>query len=131
MISLTFAAPLIMALNTGSAQFTFDGVTTTHEVTECSMEPDASMPARLLIDEMNFTLNVVHADHMQTIAVIRDNASWSASRLKSGETWRSMKAGEPDGPIIHEWDEEIHVEAVLSSGQAGGEKTVTLTARCR
>lgn len=126
---LALVSPLAVALSIGSAQLTLDGETTTHEVTACAIEADGGMPARLLIEEMDLTLNVVHADHMQSISVIRDNKNWTASRLLMGGNW--MNQGEAGEPIITQWGDSIRVEALLTAAQDDGEKTVTLIARCR
>jgi hypothetical protein len=128
MLSLVFATPLAAALSIGSAQLTLDGEPTKHKITVCDLEAEGSMPARLLIEETDLTLNVLQADHMQTISVIQDNKNWSASRLKIGGDW--IDQGKPGEPIIIEWGESIRVEALLASGQAEGEKAVKLTAKC-
>lgn len=129
MLSLALAAPIAAALSLGWAQLTLDGDTTSREITACSMESDGSMPARLLIEEMDLTLNVVQADHMQTISLIEDNTNWTATRLLIGGNW--MDQGQPGKPIITEWDTSIRLEATLTSAQDEGEKVLSLTARCR
>lgn len=129
MLSLAFTTPLAAALSIGSAQLTIDGETTTHTISVCELAAEGSMPARILIEEKDLTLNLVQADHMQSISIIQDNTNWTASRLKMGETW--MDQGKPGDPIIVEWGESIRVEALLGSGRAGKEKAVKLTAKCR
>lgn len=135
MIAFTLALALAAAqpadradpqLAPGEARLTIDGVTTTHAVKACAIEAEGAMPARLLLEDMDVTLNATRADHMQAINVIRDNRSWSASRLFIGGTW--MDRGEPGEPIVVEWGETIRIEAVLSGGQ--DERGVSLTARC-
>ena len=133
MIAFTLALALAAAqpvpqLAPGEARLTLDGVTTTHVIRDCAIEPEGAMPARLLLEDMDVTLNVARADHMQTFGVIRDNTNWSASRLLIGQTW--MDRGQPGEPIIVEWGDTIRVEAVLTSGQAEGEKRASLIARC-
>lgn len=125
---LAFASPLAAALSIGSAQLTIDGETTTHPITECALQAEDAMPARLLIESMDLTLNLVQADHMQSVSVIQDNKNWTASRLKVGENW--MNRGEPGDPIIVEWGDTIQVEADLTSGRAGSEIAMKLIARC-
>lgn len=128
MLSLAFTTPLAVALSIGSAQLTIDGETTTHTITDCAIEADGAMPARLLIEDLDLTLNLSQADHMQTISVIRDNKNWTATRLKIGDNW--MDQGEPSDPFIIEWGEIIRVEAMLASGHSGDEKAMKLTAKC-
>ena len=135
MIAFTLALALAAAqpadpadpqLAPGEARLTLDGVTTTHAVKACAIEAEGAMPARLLLEDMDVTLNVARADHMQSISLIRDNRNWGASRLLIGQNW--MDRGQPGEPIIVEWGETIRVEAVLTSGQ--DERRASLTARC-
>ncbi|MBY9068165.1 hypothetical protein K1X12_14735 [Hyphomonas sp. WL0036] len=128
MLSLAFATPLAVALSIGSAQLTIDGETTTHTITDCAIEAEGAMPARLLIEDLDLTLNLAQADHMQTISVIRDNRNWTATRLKIGDNW--MDQGKPSDPFILDWGETIHVEAMLTSGQSEDEKAMKLIAKC-
>lgn len=130
MITFTVALALAFAAqpDPGEVELTLDGVTTTHAVADCAIEAEGAMPARLQVQDMDVTLTVAKADHMQTISVIRNNQNWSASRMSIGGNW--MDQGRPGEPIIVEWGETIRIEAMLSSGQAEGQKRVTLTARC-
>ena len=127
MIILAFALALAAVQPVpGEIELTMDGVTTTHAVADCAIEAEGAMPARLQAQDMDVTLNVAKADHMQTISVIRNNQNWSASRLFIAGNW--MDQGRPGEPIIAEWGETIRIEAVLTSGQE--EKRASLTARC-
>ena len=129
MITLSLALALAVAQPApGEVELTIDGVTTTHAVADCAIEAEDAMPARLQVQDMDVTLTVAKADHMQTLSVLRNNQNWTASRMSIGGNW--MDQGEPGEPIILQWGETIRIEAVLTSGQAAGEKHVTLTARC-
>ncbi|WP_022697370.1 hypothetical protein [Euryhalocaulis caribicus] len=128
MMPLALSTSLAAALSLGSAQLTIDGETTTHEIAACAMKAEGSMPARLLIEETDLTLNLVRADHMQSISLIRNNKNWTASRLMIGESW--MDKGQPSEPIIIEWGESIRVEALLSSVHGANDKVMKLTAEC-
>ena len=112
----------------GEAELTLDGETTTHELAACEIETEGAMPARILIQDMDVTLNAVKADHMQSLSVIRDNRNWTATRLKGGDGWTDR--GEPGAPIVIEWGETIRIEAALTSGQTEGETQAVVVARC-
>ncbi|MHB9880139.1 hypothetical protein ACSMXM_10785 [Pacificimonas sp. ICDLI1SI03] len=114
--------------NGGQVELTFDGVTTSHSAAACTTEAEGSMPSRLLVQDMDVTLNAVRSDEMQMISLIKDNQNWGATRLFNGDSWTDK--GQPGEPIVQEWGETIRVEAVLTSTQADGEKNVTLVARC-
>lgn len=87
MIGYIMTVLLASAPASGTAQLTIDGETTTHEITECSLEAKNGMPARLLIEDMDITLNLTQVDHVQLFSVIRENANWSASRLFMNGEW--------------------------------------------
>lgn len=113
----------------GEAELTLDGETTTHELAACEIETEGAMPARILIQDMDVTLNAVKADHMQSLSVIKDNRNWSATRLNNGEGWTDR--GELGAePIVIEWGETIRIEAALASGQSEGEVQAVVVARC-
>ena len=116
------------ALSPGTAQLTIDGETTTHRIADCSLEAQNGMPARLLIQDMDVTLNLSRADHIQVISIIRDNANWNATRLFNGGRW--LDRGQPSEPIVSEWGEVISVQTSLTSSAGGSEKNVSLVARC-
>ncbi len=128
MIDLMLALGLAAAPAAGEANVTIDGETTTYRLAACTMESEGAMPARILIEEMDLTLNAAHADRIQTISVIQNNNNWSASRLFNGESWTDR--GKPSEPVVIEWGQTIRVEALLTSTQTDGEKTVSVTARC-
>ena len=130
MIAFTLALALAAAQPApqpapGQARLTIDGVTTTHAVKACAIEAEGAMPARLLLEDMDVTLNATQADHMQMISLIQDNTNWTASRLFFRGNW--LDRGQPGEPIIVEWGQTIRIEAVLTSGQ--DETRASLTAR--
>lgn len=112
----------------GMAQLSVDGETTTHEIADCSLDAQNGMPARLLIQDMDVTLNLSKADHMQAISVIRDNANWTATVMLIGGKW--LERGQPGKPIVTEWGEIIRVQATLTATASPGEKNVSLVASC-
>lgn len=125
---IALALFLAAAQPAGEAELTLDGETTTHDLAACEAEAEGAMPARILIQDMDVTLNAVKADHMQSLGVIKDNQNWSTSRLNNGEGWTDQ--GAPGEPIVVEWGETIRIEAALTSGQAEGEVQAVVVARC-
>src|SRR5690606_31801211 len=87
--------------------------TTIHQISDCSLKAQDGLPARLLIQNIDVTLNLSQADHMQVISIIRDNSNWGATRMFNGEGW--LDRGQPSTPIVSEWGEVIRVEARLTS----------------
>lgn len=128
MIAYFLTLALASAPSPGTAHLTVDGETTTHEIADCALEAQNGMPARLLIQDMDITLNLSQADHMQVISVIRANANWGATRLFNGGKW--LNRGQPGEPIVSEWGEVIRVQATLTSTTEPGERQVSLVARC-
>lgn len=116
------------AVTPGTAQLTIDGETTIHQISDCSLRAQDGLPARLLIQDIDVTLNLSQADHMQVISIIRDNSNWGATRMFNGEGW--LDRGQPSTPIVSEWGEVIRVEARLTSNGGTGDKQVSLIAQC-
>ncbi|AKH44339.1 hypothetical protein FHS61_002991 [Altererythrobacter atlanticus] len=125
---LTLAAAAAAVPQPGTVQLTVNGETTTHAIADCSLDARNGMPARLLVQEMDVTLNLSRADHVQTISIIQDNANWAATRMFIGGRW--LDRGQPAEPIVGEWGEVIRVQATLTSTSHPGERQVSLIARC-
>lgn len=128
MISYLLTLAIASTPSPGMAQLVVDGETTTHEIADCALEAQNGMPARLLIQDMDVTLNLAKADHTQAISVIRDNANWAATVMFIGGKW--LDRGQPGKPIVSEWGDVIRVQATLTSATGPGEKDVSLVANC-